>query len=438
MKSMLKRVLDVLSVLLVVFFFLTKLPDQETTTAPVATVKPTTSITTPPPVKPTEPINGLDLSGLIRTPAPETKVTGAATSFSVNGWTTVKPSNLDKKEVLLTVNHNGTEKFFVYHKHEKRDVPVIELSVGSSVTIKVTIPNLTGVGDLTRSAYDSGSSGKSTIKQMTYPLVGRGKRLPLSPSGWNGKTVDWQITGVKPTKGNVLATLTLMCDVAPGNGPEGGKEAKYMPKVRVRVLPSQSAKSKGGFQKLGNAYLFLPDTPTNEIVVWLGGSGENGSATLEHGLPKQVAQFGSNQIVLVPSKQTQLWDAGMVAQTINDALSFVTNQGYEIKHLYGEGFSAGGQGIAEVVASQQVNMQFTSIKLFGSNTNGKTTRLLDLLNGNHLAGVTFYVGEGDNKFASRVMADHKTLVASGKSQLYVVPDVGHRIDPLYAYAQNTP
>ena len=359
---------------------------------------------------------------------------------SLSGWSVAQPKHLEAKEVRLSTTQNGREYFYVYHKHEKRALPNISLAVGESIVIKVTMPDLSGVGAMTRNAPDSDSLGRVALKQVASPAVGRGSSLALGSGGWNGQSVEWRITATADTGGkSTMATLTLVCNTATGAGPDGGSEAKYMPKVLVKVLPRSGNVKTDQFQKRDTSYLFIPSRPTNEMVVWLAGGGERGDEALNYGLPKLVKQFGSNRIVLVPTKQTSSWNTSSVSSSINETLDYLAKNGYRIERVYGEGFSAGAHGIAEVAAAQQLHIPFTEIRLFGGNTNGETTQLLQLLSSGHINSLSFFVGESDSRFVSQVKSDYKKLSQSGKVSLHIVPNVGHRVDLLYAYAnQNTP
>lgn len=376
-----------------------------------------------------------------------------AGNITLTGWQVGEYAGvLHKKEILFTTTVNGNKYFFVFRKGDKtRKPPSIAMQVGDSISIRATFPYMEGISRLKRSAYDSDKIGKKALYQMASPLVSKsnGKTwLPLNTGGWNGKTVDWTITAQQPTKDFVIASITLICEVASGAGPEGGIEAKYTPKVYVKVsevkagkVANNGANSIGGsFQKLGgiDAYIYLPyGQKTADMTVYLAGSGEKGEAVLRDGLPEQVRQFGSSQIVLVPIKKTGGWDTEAVVKTINNALTYLASNGYQVNRLYGDGFSAGGHGIARVAASQKVRIPFTGIKLFGSDTGGVSDQLVWLLDYGPLSSVTFYVGADDKFVGSAKRAFQK--LDSAKSSIYVVPKVGHRVNKLYEFArQNTP
>ncbi len=386
----------------------------------------------------------IQLKDLVKVPVLTEPSVKKSSIIRTKGWSRTKPSSLDKKQVLLTINENGAEKFFVYHKYGKEAHPTIEVRPGSVITIKLTLPNLGKVGDLTRSAYDADATGLKVLWQNATPRVSINKRM--SPGGaWNGRDIEWQISAKSPTKpSGVLATMTVMYDVAKGAGPTGTGEARYMPKIWIiaseesAAAPEQSA--PGSFEKIKGAYLYLPDLPKDhvkDVVIWLAGSGERDERVLNSGLPKTVTENGAEQIVLVPTKKDEVWDISEVAQTTNDILSYLDNLGYDIQRLYGEGFSAGGQGIARLVTSQLVNMPFTGITLFGSNTDGQAERLAIMLDDGRLAELRLYVGEQDDRFLERVKTDWKVLAGSSRAtRLYIVPNTGHKVDSLYQ--NNTP
>lgn len=370
-----------------------------------------------------------------------------------SGWTEKRPTDkLERLETLLTIKHNGKEYYFRYHKHdESRGIPQVTMVVGTSIEIELTIPDTVGIGKLKRNAYDGTREPrqggefywKGFLNQETIPLVSNRKDgsnwIPLGTGGWNGKTTRWKIYATNPTKDFITASVTLMFQTASGEGANGGSESKYMPKIHVKVIPKTTAVTtiSSEFQKMSgvNAYIHLPlGQKTADMTVYLAGSQEKDKNVLRYGLPEWVRKFGSNQIILVPIKKDGRWNADTVANTINEALDWLADNDYKVNRLYGDGFSAGGQGIAEVVANQKVKMSFTGIRLFGSNTNGKTAKLLELLRNNNLAGVTFYVGKNDGRFLNRAISDYQELAVSGKSNIYIVPNVGHRIDDLYAFA----
>ncbi len=358
----------------------------------------------------------------------------------------------------------GKNKHFRGFQGGKKDTPPkISLSVGESLKLRTYIneetnnnadiiyKNIISAG----SDYNVWNNYFGTFRDVDKADCDEGEyefcKTTFKPGksctmvDWPKRPITWGVTAKQETNSSSTITMTMKIRVNEtirSRIETGGCELKYMPEVHVTsVKPAKpgATGTPGTFQKLDgiNAYIYLPENKNANMKVYLAGSGETGEGVLKYGLPRIVKESGSNQIVLVPTKTDSLWNTAAVVNTINATFPILALKGYNVAGLYGDGFSAGGQGLAAVVASGNVRRQFSTIRLFGCDTGkgglNKADKLLDLLRTGRLGSVRFYVGSSDGKFLERAKADYQKLSSHPNASITIVPGVGHQIDALYNY-----
>lgn len=204
--------------------------------------------------------------------------------------------------------------------------------------------------------------------------------------------------------------------------------------------PIQPAPNLTGWQNCGEYYIYYPATlgRQKDVFVWLAGSGEKGKDVLSKGLPKQAKSIDG--IMVVPIKKTSNWNTKKTVDIINEALSEIEINGYEVKTLQGFGFSIGGQAIVKVAVSQSLRQQFNVVNILGITINGNDTRekLAKLTRGGTIQRVNFFIGDADKDTTRKgARADSQWLSNHCHDKIVnytVIDNCGHDADKLTAVA----